>query len=56
MECQYPKCNKEARFSLGINDPDSEPNYYCEDHVESAKMNTIMEIFKVGKKSNSKNG
>ena len=46
MECQYPKCKKEATHSLGLDDPDSEPNYYCEEHCDVVKMNTIMEICK----------
>ncbi len=47
IECQYPKCKREATHSLGLNDPDSEPNYYCEEHCEIVKMNTIMELGKI---------
>jgi len=42
--CQYPKCKKEATHTLGLNDPDSDPNYYCEKHCDMARINTLMEI------------
>ena len=50
IKCQYPKCKKNATHSLGLNDPDSEPNYYCKDHCELAKMNTIMAKCKIKQK------
>lgn len=47
MKCQYPDCKKKAEFSLGLNDPDSEPNYYCKEHCEKAKINTLMNLFDI---------
>jgi hypothetical protein len=44
--CQYPKCKKEATKSLGMDDPDAELYYYCDEHIDKVKMNTLMEIFK----------
>ena len=45
-KCQYPKCNKVATHSLGMADPDAEKYYYCEEHCDKVKMNTLMEIYK----------
>jgi len=44
--CSYPKCNKQAEVTLGMNDPDAERIPYCEECAEKVKMNTFMEIAK----------
>jgi len=54
--CQYPKCKKEATHSLGLNDPDSEPNYYCEEHCRQVKINTIMKIREFRKEQSNETG
>lgn len=46
MKCQYPKCKKEATHSLGMNDPDAEKYYYCEEHCDEVKLNTMLKLFK----------
>jgi len=46
IECQFPKCKKEATHSLGMADPDAEKNYYCEKHCKEVKMNTIMSLYR----------
>jgi hypothetical protein len=38
IECQYPKCKKEATHSLGMADPDAEKSYYCKEHCEEVKQ------------------
>jgi len=45
MKCQYPGCNAEAKFKLGLADPDAEGSLYCEGHVEIRKQEIMIELF-----------
>lgn len=46
MICQYPKCKREATHTLSMNDPDAEKYYYCKEHIDEVKMNTMMNLFR----------
>jgi len=51
MKCEYPKCEAEAKFKLGLADPDSEGNYYCEGHVDIEKSKMVIELFGWGNRT-----
>lgn len=44
MKCEYPNCNKEAKFRLGLNDPDSEGSCYCKEHMKIRKREIRIEL------------
>lgn len=45
MKCEYKDCKAEAKFKLGLADPDVEGSYYCRGHVDIRKQEIAMEIF-----------
>ena len=45
VKCNYNGCDAEAKFKLGLADPDAEGNYYCEGHVEIRKQEIARELF-----------
>jgi len=52
MKCKYPKCNKEAKVTLGMNDPDSEMIPYCYECSKKVKVNTAMKIYEIQQNGN----
>lgn len=45
MKCQYKDCEAEAKFSLGMADPDAELNYYCSRHIDKVKREAMIDLF-----------
>lgn len=48
MKCEYPICTAEAKFKLGLADPDAEGNFYCGGHVDRRKHEIMIELFMGG--------
>lgn len=44
-KCEYPGCNAEAKFKLGLADPDAEGSFYCEGHVDRRRQEIMIELF-----------
>ena len=47
LKCSYPKCNKDAEVTLGMNDPDAEMIPYCKECAKKVKINTILKIYEI---------
>lgn len=53
MKCEYPNCEAESEFSLGMADPDAEHNFYCGGHIDIRKRQIMIELFSRDMKCNA---